>query len=38
MNRIVELSNIEKPIEHCRLNLTTNETTFYRGTKKLNTF
>jgi len=35
MNRIVELSNIEKPIECCRLNITTNETTFYRGTKKV---
>ena len=34
MRKILELSNIEKPIEHCTLNVSTSDTTFYRGEKK----
>ena len=38
MRKILELSNIEKPIEHCTLNVSTSDTTFYRGNKKVSGF
>ena len=34
MNRSLELSNIEKPIECCTLEIDMGELTFYRGSKK----
>ena len=35
MDKIIELTNIEKPVECCTLDILTGKTAFYRGNKKI---